>query len=247
VKTSTKIANIKKSLTNILHTRVLEIIGSSPTPLSSREIELLYYKKYKMRDVDNKKKDNKSKIKHSYIYTIIQELSGFNRDINAKVFFLSWNKLILNKDEKNFKTFVMRKLNSLFNYPKYDIKDIYIFKPFTDESYCKLEIYHIFRTQDDKLVENNILTIHFKVDSKWGSLITATGEIPLHIKHDKDDFMIYVRISDTTKKGIMNENVFINHTLDNRSKEIVSKLGGNKMNKPNILESNNRHTIIRDI
>ena len=71
-----------------------------------------------------------------------------------------------------------------------------------------------------------------------GSLIIAKGEIPLHIKDDKDDFRIYVRVSDTTKKGIMNENIFINHTLNDRSKEIISKLGGNKMNYPNFLESN---------
>jgi len=95
---------MKKNLSNNLTLEVLEIIGLSNKPLSTREIEIKWYEsKFKSKFISNKNKKN------SQIYPKIWEISGqnyyktnpisyndFNRNLNNNNYKLKLLKIIAN-------------------------------------------------------------------------------------------------------------------------------------------------------
>jgi len=212
-----------------LHARVLEIVGQSPTPLSSREIEYQYSQKYSQRHLQLREKMSRSRYKHSDVYRVVNELAGF--DTGKELLLGSWNALCSRKNQEYFKSSFVKSLNRLFNDPKHDNNNSYTFETYQHENKYNLDI-ESPNSEPSKwrFLKNKIVRIRFDSESKTGRFISDNYRLglPLYIKHDKKnhDFKFYVRVSDTSKAVIINRIPFLQHILKDAAKEKISKLGG---------------------
>lgn len=97
---------MKKNLSNSLTLEVLEIVGLSNKPLSSREIEKRWHEtKFKSKSIPNKSKTN------SQIYSKINEISGKNY---YKTDSISYNDFIDNLNDSNYKLKLLKIIDKIF-------------------------------------------------------------------------------------------------------------------------------------
>lgn len=98
---------MKKNLSNPLSQDVLEIVGLSNKPLSSREIEIkLYERKYRSNSIPDKNKRN------SQIYPKLKELSGI---AYHKIDLISYYDFIKNLNNGNYKLKLLKKIARMVN------------------------------------------------------------------------------------------------------------------------------------
>lgn len=99
------------------HLKILNIIGSSSKPLTSREIEEKYFLKFKNRSMP------KNRRKDSDIYRVLDEITGFPKAKRLELF--DFNDL-LEKIDKNFKSNLLKKLDriSRLGFTKDEIESI---------------------------------------------------------------------------------------------------------------------------
>ena len=148
---------IEKSVTNNLienknYTKVLEIIGLSPEPLSSYEIQNEFNRLYKnIETTDKKKGKTKWKKKHNqYIFKIIKKLRP-NLVDNFYTFFFNWNEII--NDESQQK----RVINYIKEEFKIDLK-------ISGNSFEEKDILPLFtKSNDDKIINIENQAKHIKV------------------------------------------------------------------------------------
>ena len=97
---------MKKNLSNNLTLEVLEIVGLSNIPLSSREIEKRWFEsKFKSKSILDKKKTN------SQIYLKINEISGKKY---YKTDSISYNDFIDNLNDSNYKLKLLKIIDKIF-------------------------------------------------------------------------------------------------------------------------------------
>ena len=93
-----------KLFTNKNYTNVLEIIGVSPAPISSYEINKEFTRLYKntedIETTDKKKNETKWKKKRNqYIYKMIKQLRP-NIVNNYYTYFFNWNEIVDDESQK---------------------------------------------------------------------------------------------------------------------------------------------------
>jgi hypothetical protein len=218
---------LKKSLTNKLHSTILEIVGRNPIPLSSREIEYQYARENSLRHLQIEKK-SRSAYKHSDVYRVIKELAGV--DTGKKLLLGSWNDLCNNKDKEAFKSSFVKNLNKLLVDPKHDNNESYIFNTYQHDNKYYLDI-ESPNSEHSKWppLENNIIRINFDSERKSGRIVTDYYRvgIPIYIKHDDEshDFKLYVKVTDSTKGVNINRIVFFQQSYGDSAKKENSRRG----------------------
>lgn len=105
---------MKKNLSNDLTLKVLEIIGLSNKPLSTREIEIRWYEsKFKSKSIPNRSKIN------SQIYPKINEISGKNY---YKTDSISYHDFSNNLNNGNYKLKLLKIIARILNINNKSIK-----------------------------------------------------------------------------------------------------------------------------
>ena len=197
---------MKKNLSNNLTLEVLEIIGLSNIPLSSREIEIRWHEnKFKSKFIPTRSKTN------SQIYPKINEISGKNY---YKTEPISYDEFTKNINSGNYK---LKLLKIIANLIPVEFKSI---KIRNDNNY---EINKSIKLKDDfdKTNKKGHLTIHINDKSKYGfynadiSVDLNLEEVSLYMNGIDDE------ISKYSINGILIKD---NHNPDNFFLSFIKKI-----------------------
>jgi hypothetical protein len=220
---------IEKGVTNNLienkkYTKVLEIIGLSPEPLSSYEILKEFNRLYKNIETPDKKKGKTNwKKKHNqYIFKMIKKLRPDLVD-NFYTFFFNWNEII--KDESQQK----RVINYIKEEFKIDLK-------ICENSFEEKDILPLFtKSNDDKTINIENQAKHIQVSiqkTRYNNAEIILNEnnekkiISLNVKNNTE---VYVPLSSFDEPFATFMNTFyrkspyfldVNYTTKNKKKEL---------------------------
>ncbi len=219
-----------KLIENKNYTNVLEIIGLSPEPISSYEINKEFTRLYKntedIETIDKKKNKTKWKKKHNqYIYKMIKQLRP-NLVDNYYTYFFNWDEIINDESQKK----------QVIKYIKENFKiDLRI----AGNSFEEKDILPLFtKSNDDKTINIENQAKHIQVSiqkTRYNNaeiILNENNEKKILSLNVKNNTEVYVPLSSFDEPFATFMNTFyrkrpyfldVNYTTKNKKKELNDK------------------------
>src|SRR5438093_9583232 len=237
----------KRSKRSQIWNEVLQIVGESVTPLSGREVEIKWYKKYQIVPLFNTKTEQKkakepkgsidSKGKRKYkkemsygdIYRIIRELAGFSS--RKTVLLCKLNKIFPNSEEmdQEYLRNLVNRVRKLVRLPLiiYQVNDLLRTEFQVDPK--RKEIILLFKkwTRDNNQWKEIVMKIKLTFTETTSLLleIQRISDLPLYVKCDKHgELWLYLFEDDIEEDHLWNKTRFIKYTLNKSAQNRILKL-----------------------